>query len=68
MGMDRDKASSFDGFTRAFFQECWDVIKADIKAVFSDFYARGKIEKSLNATFISLISKVSGSSNSRIFI
>jgi hypothetical protein len=44
------------------------VIKVDIKVVFSDFYARGKFEKSLNARFISLILKVSGASNSRIFV
>jgi hypothetical protein len=36
------------------------VIKEDIMTVFSDFYARGKFEKSLNATFISLIPKVPG--------
>jgi hypothetical protein len=68
VGMDRDKASGSDGFTRALFQECWDVIMVDIKVVFSDFYARGKFEKSLNARFISLILKVSGASNSSIFV
>jgi hypothetical protein len=35
--------------------------------VFIDFYARGKFEKSLNATFISLIPKVSGASELKEF-
>jgi hypothetical protein len=43
------------------------VIKEDIMAVFSDLYAGGKFEKSLNATFISLILKVSGASDLKEF-
>jgi hypothetical protein len=58
-GMDGNKAPGLDGFSLAFFQACWDVLKEDIMAVFSDFHARGKFEKSLNSTFISLIPKVS---------
>ena len=58
-GMDGNKAPGPDGFSLAFFQACWDVLKEDIMAVFLDFHARGKFEKSLNSTFISLIPKVS---------
>ena len=54
-GMDRDKAPGPDGFSMAFFQDCWEVIKEDIMAVFSDFFTRGKFEKSLNATFSFLL-------------
>jgi hypothetical protein len=43
------------------------MIKVDIMAVFSEFYARGKFEKSLNATFISLIPKVIGASELKEF-
>jgi hypothetical protein len=42
-----------------FFQACWDVLKEDIFSVFHYFHARGKFEKSLNATFIALIPKKS---------
>ena len=56
-GMDRDKAPSPDGFTLAFFQDCWEVIKRDLMAVFEEFHARGKFVKSINSTFISLIPK-----------
>jgi hypothetical protein len=59
-GMDGNKAPGPDGFSMAFFQACWEVLKEDIMAVFSDFHDRGKFEKSLNATFISLIPKRPG--------
>jgi hypothetical protein len=59
-GMNRDKAPGPDGFSIAFFQDCWDVIKADIMGVFQDFHAHSKFVKSLNATFIALIPKKSG--------
>jgi hypothetical protein len=50
-----------------FFQACWGVLKEDIMAVFEDFHARGRFEKSLNSTFISLIPKVSGASELKDF-
>jgi hypothetical protein len=59
-GMNKDKALGPDGFSIAFFQDCWDVIKADIMGVFQDFHAHSKFVKSLNATFIALIPKKSG--------
>jgi hypothetical protein len=41
----RERMLGHDGFTLAFFQVCWDVIKADIMGVFHDFHARSKFEK-----------------------
>jgi len=61
------KASSPDGFTLAFFQKCWDFLKTDIMDVFALFHARGKFEKSFNATFISLIPKKTGAMDVRDF-
>jgi hypothetical protein len=55
-----DKALGPDGFSMAFFQACWDVLSSDIMAVFNDFHARSWFEKSLNASFISLIPKAPG--------
>ena len=52
-----DKAPGPDGFPMAFFQACWDVIKLDLMEIFQVFFERGQFEKSLNATFISLIPK-----------
>jgi hypothetical protein len=58
--MNSDKAPGPDGYSMAFFQACWDVLKEDIMKVFHDFHARGKFERSLNATFIALILKIPG--------
>jgi hypothetical protein len=53
-----DKALSPYDFSMAFFKACWDVLRVDIVKAFSDFHAIGKFEKSLNASFISLILKI----------
>jgi hypothetical protein len=57
-----DKAPGLDGFTMAFFffQQCWCVVKEDIIAVFKEFNSRRKFQKSINATFVSLIPKKAG--------
>ena len=41
----------------AFFQKCWRVVEDDIMAFFGEVFEFYKFEKSLNATFISLIPK-----------
>jgi hypothetical protein len=56
-GMDMDKALSSDGFSLAFYRDCWEVVKGDFMAVFADFHSQGKFVKSINSTFISLILK-----------
>jgi hypothetical protein len=45
--LNRDKASGLDGFSMAFFQSCWDVIKEDVMKVFLDFHEHGKFVKRL---------------------
>jgi hypothetical protein len=55
-----DKAPGPDGFSMAFFQKCWEVIKKDMMAVFKEFHETGKFEKSFNATFVVLIPKKAG--------
>jgi hypothetical protein len=66
-GMNKDKALGPDGFSIAFFQDCWDVIKTNIMGVFHDFHAHSKFVKSLNATFIALIPKKSGAMDLKDF-
>jgi hypothetical protein len=39
-GMEGDKAPGLDGFTVAFYQSCWAVVKQDVMAVFSEFHRR----------------------------
>jgi hypothetical protein len=55
--MNGDKALGPDGFSIAFFQKCWRVLKKDIMTVFSEFHKSCQFERSLNATFVSLIPK-----------
>ena len=62
-----DKAPGPDGFSMAFFHHCWRVVERDVLAVFEEFYQHSKFEKSLNATFIALISKKNDASNIRDF-
>ena len=50
-----DKAPGPDCFTMGFFLKCWEVVKA-----FQNFYDQEVFEKSLNATFITLIPKKKG--------
>ena len=56
--MNGNKASGPNGFSMAFFQTCWDVVRKDIMKVFSAFHAEVMFEKRLNSAFISLISKI----------
>jgi hypothetical protein len=58
--MSGDKSPGPDGFSMAFFQSCWAIVKGDVMAVLHDFHAHGNFEKSLNATFIALIPKKPG--------
>jgi hypothetical protein len=66
-GMNRDKAPGPDGFSLAFFQDCWDVIKSDLMGVFQDFYTHSKFVKSINATFLALIPKKAGATDLKDF-
>jgi hypothetical protein len=65
--MDRDKAPGPDGFSLAFYQDCWEVVKGDFMAVFADFHSHGKFVKSINSTFISLIPKFHGAKEIKDF-
>ncbi|XP_040998117.1 uncharacterized protein LOC121244142 [Juglans microcarpa x Juglans regia] len=58
--MTENKAPDPDGFSMGFFQTCWDIVKGDVLQVFNEFHYFQKFEKSLNATFISLIYKKHG--------
>jgi hypothetical protein len=66
-GMNSDEAPCLDGFTMAFFQVCWEVIKEDIMGVFYNFHTRSKFGKSFNTTFIALIPKKSEAINIKYF-
>jgi exonuclease III len=65
--LEGDKAPGPDGFTMAFFQKCWRIVEVDVMAFFGEVYEYGKFERSLNATFISLIPKKINAVNIRDF-
>ena len=56
-GFNGDKAPGPDGFSMAFFQSCWSVLKKEIMDVFQNFHTQAVFEKSLNASFLALIPK-----------
>ncbi|RVW66559.1 hypothetical protein CK203_063873 [Vitis vinifera] len=51
MGMNGDKAPGPDGFTVAFWQNCWEIVKEDVLDMFKEFYDQNSFIKSLNHTF-----------------
>ncbi|WJZ90796.1 hypothetical protein VitviT2T_009917 [Vitis vinifera] len=60
MEMRGDKAPGPDGFTVAFWQDCWDLVKEEVMDLFKEFFEYGSFAKSLNTTFLVLIPKKGG--------
>ena len=54
--MDEDKASGLDSFTLAFWHDSWHFVKEEIMEMFREFFVNGTFTKSLNTTFLVLIS------------
>ena len=55
--MEGDKALGPNGFTMAFFQKCWSVVEKDVMDVFDYFHQHSVFERSMNASFLTLIPK-----------
>ncbi len=62
-----EKALGPDGFTLAFFQQCWEVVKVEVLNTIQEFYEHEEFERSLNSTFVVLIPKKVGTSDVRDF-
>lgn len=65
--VDGVEAPSLDGFTIAFFKHCWNTMEGSVLQEFQEFFTHCKFEKSLNATFVTLIPKKLGSTYIRDF-
>ena len=65
--MEGDKAPSPDGFTIAFFHKCWSVMEKDVMDFFEYFHWHSVFERSLNASFITLIPKKGNAVNIKDF-
>ena len=61
------EALSPDGFTTAFFHKCWIVVEKDVMAFFEHFLRHSVFERSMNASFLSLIPKKSNALNIKDF-
>ncbi|KAF3645754.1 putative COP9 signalosome complex subunit 4-like [Capsicum annuum] len=55
-----DKAPGPDGFSMAFFSQCWETINTDLVAALQNFHKEEIFEKSINASFVVLIPKKVG--------
>ncbi|RVW74111.1 putative mitochondrial protein [Vitis vinifera] len=60
MEMNGDKASGPDGFTMAFWQSCWALVKEEVLDLFKEFYEQSAFIKSINNTFLVLLPKKGG--------
>ncbi|RVW81656.1 hypothetical protein CK203_044478 [Vitis vinifera] len=60
MGMNGDKAPGSDGFTVAFWQSCWEIVKEDVLDMFKEFHEQNSFIKSLNHTFLVLFTEERG--------
>jgi CHAT domain-containing protein len=58
--MASEKALGPDGFSMAFFQCYWDIVKQDVMEVLHHFHTYGSFHKSIKVTFIALIPKKPG--------
>ena len=54
---DGNRALGAYGFSMAFFQDDWDLIKGDLEGVFKEFFERGILNKLVVETFVCLIPK-----------
>ena len=63
-----DKAPGPDGFSLAFYQLCWEVVKRDVLLVFDEFAKHGRFARTLNASFIVLIPKKPGAVDLKDFL
>ncbi|KAG4182030.1 hypothetical protein ERO13_A09G018832v2 [Gossypium hirsutum] len=52
---DKSKVPEPDGFKLCFYRKCWEIVKHDLLGLMSDFFTFGKLEKSINSSFIILI-------------
>jgi hypothetical protein len=65
--MNGDKSPGFGWLPMTFYHACWHVIKDDLMAVFQELYSEGALERSINATFLTLIPKKSNANEVRDF-
>lgn len=66
--MEKGKSLGPDGFTFAFFQNCWDLVKEELWEVVEESRRTKRVLKAFNATFLSLIPKEQGADSPGKFL
>ena len=65
--MEGDKAPGPDGFTMVFFHKCWSMVEKDVMDFFVYFHRHSVFERSMNASFLTLIPKKCNAVNIKDF-
>ncbi|XP_026410372.1 uncharacterized protein LOC113305566 [Papaver somniferum] len=65
--MDPDGAPSPDGFSGAFYKNCWEIIQMDLKEAIQLCWRRRFIPKELKSNFLTLIPKCAGAKKENQF-
>ena len=65
--MEDDKALGLDGFAIAFFHKYWSVVEKDVMDFFDYFHRYSVFERSMNASFLTLIPKKCNAINIKDF-
>ena len=65
--MNGNKASGLEGFSMAFFQVCWDVVRMDIVKVFGALYAGGCLKRASMPHSLHLFQRFQGRLSSKTF-
>ncbi|XP_026445706.1 uncharacterized protein LOC113346386 [Papaver somniferum] len=65
--MDPDSAPGTDGFSRALYKNCWEIIQMDLKEAIQFYRKRRFIPKGLNSKFLTLIPKCAGAKKANQF-
>ena len=62
-----ERAPGSNGYTVAFWQFSWEMVKGEVMSVFKDFFVFGKFVKSMNSTFIVMVPKKEGADDFKDF-
>ena len=62
-----DKAPGPDGYSLAFWQSSWNLVKKEVMGFFREFHKHGRFVRNLNSTFLALVPKKGDAKDLRDF-
>ncbi|CAN1159330.1 LINE-1 retrotransposable element ORF2 protein [Linum perenne] len=66
--MASEKAPGPDGYSAAFYKQCWNEVGEDVLDAMNDFFCSGKLHPSVNSTILTLIPKKPNATSMRDYI